>query len=94
MDIKMDTECWALIRYILDATAYAITSYKEGSREELVYFISVTLPSVLDQSTANDVAELVIRELVNNADVQVVDVVIKVQRLLLSRLKCNEVVAS
>lgn len=89
----MDIECWALVRYILDATAFVVTSYKEGSYKELDYFINKTLPSVLDPSTAKAVAELVSREL-SNADVQVIDVVTKVQQLLLSKLRCDEVSAS
>lgn len=88
----MDVECWAVIRYVLDAVAYVVTSYKEGSLKELEYFIDKVLPSVLNPNLARDVAELVTNEL--REGVQVIDVVLKVQQLLLDRLRCDEVVAS
>lgn len=83
----MDIECWAVVRYVLDATAYVVTSFKEGSREELDYFVTKTLPSILSPGLAKEVADLVVKEL--GEEVSVIDVVLKVQRLLLERLKCE-----
>lgn len=84
----MNLECWALVHYILDATAYVVTSYKEGSRKELDYFVDKTLPSILDEKTAKEIGELVKREL-SHSNPSVLDVVLKVQTVLLNRLKCD-----
>lgn len=80
-------ECWAVVRYILDATAYTVTRFKEGSHRELDYFINYTLPSVLSPALAKEVADLVVNELTE--ETQVIDVVSKVQKLLLEKLKCE-----
>lgn len=86
----MNIDCWATVRYILDAVSYAVTCYKQNkSTKEVDYLVNKTLPSILDEATSNMISKCILSELEKNPDV--IDVVSKAEKILLERLKCGEV---